>query len=44
MKGNMWLSYGELITKILEHCGFDFEKEESEENSTRIGRHTLGQM
>lgn len=35
-KGNMLFPYSDMITKILEHIGFNFEEEYSLENNTRI--------
>lgn len=40
----MWLPYGNLITQILEHAGFNFEKEEFVEHVPKIGETVLISM
>ena len=43
-KKGMWLPYGNLITQILEHAGFNFEKEEFVEHVPKIGETVLISM
>lgn len=43
-KKNKWFPYGDLVTKILEHFGFNLEEEESQKNLTVIGKFALGKM
>lgn len=38
----LWLPYGDLVTKILEHTDFNLEEEEYISNSAMIGKHGLG--
>lgn len=40
----MWLPYGHLITKVLEHIGFNVQDDESWEESSRIRNVVVGQM
>lgn len=40
----MWLPYVHLVSKILEHVGFNVKDEESEENFAEIGNVSLVQM
>lgn len=40
----MWLPYGGLTMKILEHVGFNFEVEEISQEYTGIENGTLNQM
>lgn len=43
-KGEVWLSYDHLITKILEYFGFDLEEEKPMENAITIGSHYQWKM
>lgn len=40
----IYIPYSNLVTKILEHTSFNFKREESKEDVTKIGENALAMM